>query len=299
MKIKILKLTLSYRDKWKFIIIFLVLLSFTFIIGLLIGGLTGNVYLKKLNFDTKIRNIIHRENIKFTLFGYCIDNKCTKKISYNFDKSERVLIFLSTCIVNYLLLIIFEYLVVPSSEEIQSGKVSKRSKVRINIIRAPIEEKVKSGGKKLVDDVGIEHAEKEILKKLFEAFDNFSPKKSISYSSALLAKPIIVASVLNFMTLIILIFINQDNYVMIYFISNLLLLTTTLSLLITLATTITLYSSVLNGLNSFPGIENNNTGLTIPLLICSIICLIISISVITARCCGCLRDKSKVLKIRF
>ena len=88
MKIKNLQLTYRYKDKWKFIIIFFVLLSSIFMIALLIGRLTGKVYIKKFTFDEKISKIVHRENIKFTLLGYCIDNKCTKHLSYDFDKGR-------------------------------------------------------------------------------------------------------------------------------------------------------------------------------------------------------------------
>lgn len=89
MKIKNLQLNYRYKDKWKFIIILLVLFSFTFMMALLIGGSTGKVYLKKFAFDNKISKIIHRKNIKFTLLGYCIDDKCTKHLSYNFDKGDN------------------------------------------------------------------------------------------------------------------------------------------------------------------------------------------------------------------
>jgi len=55
---------------------------------LLISRLTENVFLNKFTFDRDISKIIQREYIKFTLLDYCIDNKCTKHLSYNFDKGK-------------------------------------------------------------------------------------------------------------------------------------------------------------------------------------------------------------------
>ncbi len=55
----------------------------------LIGGLNRNVYLNKYIFDGSVSSIIKRDNIKFTLLDYCIDNKCTKHLNHNFDIGEK------------------------------------------------------------------------------------------------------------------------------------------------------------------------------------------------------------------
>jgi len=166
-------------------------------------------------------------------------------------------------------------------------------------------DEAKDAGKKVAEDVGkkagdfAEDAEREILKKLFEAFDNFRPKKSTSYSSGLLVKPIIVATILNIFALILLIFVNHDNYVIFYLISNIFLITATILLLFTLVSILALFSLVFDILSSFPGIENNTIGPAILLLICSILFLIIALIVTIARCYGCIGIKSKTLNIRF
>ena len=67
-------------------IICLVLLSLIFFLTMLIGSSVGSVDLNKFTFDDTISKILNRKSIKFTLLGYCIDDKCTKDVSHNFDK---------------------------------------------------------------------------------------------------------------------------------------------------------------------------------------------------------------------
>lgn len=83
-----IKLKVKNKDKCKFVIICLIFISTIFVINILVGGLYGSIYIKKFNFKEGIRKLIERENLKFTLFGYCVDNNCTRDISYDFDISE-------------------------------------------------------------------------------------------------------------------------------------------------------------------------------------------------------------------
>ena len=66
----------------------MIFISTIFIINILVGGLYGSIYIKKYNFKKSISKLIERENLKFTLFGYCVDNNCTRDISYDFDISK-------------------------------------------------------------------------------------------------------------------------------------------------------------------------------------------------------------------
>ena len=79
-----------YKNKYRFVAIFLIYLSLIFFLIMLIGSAVGSVDLNKFTFDAPIREILHRNNIKFTLLGYCIDNKCTKDVSHNFDKGKLI-----------------------------------------------------------------------------------------------------------------------------------------------------------------------------------------------------------------
>jgi len=66
----------------------LVLLSLIFFLTMLIGSTNGSVDLNTFTFEEPISKILQRKNIKFTLLGYCIDDKCTKEVSHNFDKGK-------------------------------------------------------------------------------------------------------------------------------------------------------------------------------------------------------------------
>ncbi|CAG8718995.1 10793_t:CDS:2 [Funneliformis caledonium] len=92
----------TLKDKLRLVTICLILLSTMFFMTMLIGGSTGSVYVNEFTFDKGISELIQRKSIKFTLLGYCIDDVCTKEVSHDFDKA-------------------------PSSKEIQSGEIQKRS----------------------------------------------------------------------------------------------------------------------------------------------------------------------------
>lgn len=79
-----IKLKIKHKDKWRYIAILLVSFSISLFIIMLIGGLNGSIYIKKYYFNEIVRNTLQREKLIFTLYGYCIDNSCTKDISHNF-----------------------------------------------------------------------------------------------------------------------------------------------------------------------------------------------------------------------
>jgi hypothetical protein len=77
-----------YKSKCRVTAICFIFLSLIFFLIILIGSVVGSVYINKFTFDAPIREILHRNNIKFTLLGYCIDDKCAKDVSHNFDKCK-------------------------------------------------------------------------------------------------------------------------------------------------------------------------------------------------------------------
>jgi len=81
----------TYKNKCRVAAIFLVFLSLIFFLTMLIGSAIGSVDLNKFTFDETISEILQRKSIKFTLLGYCIDDKCTKEVSHNFDKGKLYL----------------------------------------------------------------------------------------------------------------------------------------------------------------------------------------------------------------
>ncbi|RIA99272.1 hypothetical protein C1645_800768 [Glomus cerebriforme] len=91
----------TYKNKFRLAAIIFVFLSMIFFLTMLIGSAVGTVDLNTFTFKEPISTILQRKSIKFTLLGYCIDDKCTKDVSHNFDKA-------------------------PTSNEIQSGEINKR-----------------------------------------------------------------------------------------------------------------------------------------------------------------------------
>jgi hypothetical protein len=78
------------KNKWRFASVFLIFLSTLFIVIILLSALNGSIYLSKYTFDEPIKEIIQKDNIKFTVYGYCIDNDCKKKeLSHDFDKCKK------------------------------------------------------------------------------------------------------------------------------------------------------------------------------------------------------------------
>lgn len=78
----------TYKNKCRLAAMFLIFLSLIFFLTMLIGGAVGSIDLNTFTFEEPISKILQRKNIKFTLLGYCIDNKCTREISHNFDKGK-------------------------------------------------------------------------------------------------------------------------------------------------------------------------------------------------------------------
>jgi len=77
------------KNKLRFAFVILIFLSTLFVVIVLLGGLTGSIYLSKYTFDKPVKEIIQKDNIKFTVYGYCVDNDCKKKeLSHDFDKRK-------------------------------------------------------------------------------------------------------------------------------------------------------------------------------------------------------------------
>lgn len=68
--------------------VILIVVSLIFLLSILIGGAVGTVVLNTFSFEQPISEIIRIKTIKFTILGYCIDNKCTSNIVHNFDKGK-------------------------------------------------------------------------------------------------------------------------------------------------------------------------------------------------------------------
>jgi hypothetical protein len=67
--------------------IVLIFLSTLLLFVLLVGGRTRSVYLSKFTFKDPIKFITQKNEITFTLYGHCVDDKCTQPNMLNdFDK---------------------------------------------------------------------------------------------------------------------------------------------------------------------------------------------------------------------
>jgi hypothetical protein len=82
-----------YKDKLRATIAIFVFLSLLFLTTILIGSINGSVFLSKFTFSEPIIEILQKNDITFTLMGYCIDNSCTSQLSHNFDKGRIVFIY--------------------------------------------------------------------------------------------------------------------------------------------------------------------------------------------------------------
>ena len=65
------------KNKYNVAILLFILLSLVCLLTMLIGSAIGSVYLNTFTFDKTIGVIFQRNNIKFTLFGYCINDICS------------------------------------------------------------------------------------------------------------------------------------------------------------------------------------------------------------------------------
>ncbi|CAG8828556.1 29640_t:CDS:2, partial [Gigaspora margarita] len=70
----------------KYASVTLIALSSLFLFILLVGSVK-TIYLAKFYFDEPIKVLTGKNEIKFTLYGYCVDDNCTKpSLANNFDK---------------------------------------------------------------------------------------------------------------------------------------------------------------------------------------------------------------------
>jgi hypothetical protein len=257
----------TYKNKCKFFAILLVFMSLIFFLTMLFGSAVGSVDLNKFTFDEPISTVLQRKSIKFTLLGYCIDDKCTNHVSHDFDKA-------------------------PTSDEIKSGEVKKRSidadiddpkynHIDINPSEAADKagdiandagDAAKNAGEKageIANDAGekakeaAENAKDFAVNALLDAFDNFTPKESTNGKSGWIARPIIAASIFNTLTLFLLLIINDDNRKYCYPSAIILLLVSFILNIASFFTTFSLFTLVFNVIGAFPGIGDNRTGAAI------------------------------------
>ena len=72
--------------------VILILLSILLLIILLLGS-SKTIYLSKFTFEVLIKLITKKNNITFSLYGYCLDNSCTTpSLVNNFDKCKLLIL---------------------------------------------------------------------------------------------------------------------------------------------------------------------------------------------------------------
>ena len=77
-----------YKSKSRNAVILLIFLSTIFLLTILIGSFIGTVYLNVFTFNEPLSSILQRKNIKFTLFGHCIDDRCSKNLTVNTEQGN-------------------------------------------------------------------------------------------------------------------------------------------------------------------------------------------------------------------
>lgn len=186
------------------------------------------------------------------------------------------------------------FYIAPTSEEILSGQVHKRD-ININPneignsigntaqdVGSSLNNAAKDAGNTINTAIGgIDKIGQEAIKALLSAFDNFVPKVPTYGKSRWIAFPIIIASIFNSITLILLLITNSKYKIYCYLITLAFLLISFIFNLVSFIITFSLFSLVFNVIGAFPGIGGNHTGPAMILSGCSCFFLFISLSLIT------------------
>ncbi|CAG8545435.1 11857_t:CDS:2 [Acaulospora morrowiae] len=232
---------------------FFIFLSTLFLLILLIGG-TGAIYLSKFTFDDPIKFITKKNEISFTLYGYCVDDQCSQpSMTHNFDE-------------------------IPSPAEITNGssiinlKRFDPSDVGTTIEHAgsTVGSTVEDAGKNTVNE-GKKIAEEApgLLKSLLDGFANFKPKTPTVGLSGFFSLPYLFAMMFNLIALFFL-------YFQLNFLAVILLSTSTFLNFIALLFDLLLFVWIFELIAIIPGIGSQHTGPGIHLAGWSVIFLIIA-----------------------
>ncbi|RIB07034.1 hypothetical protein C2G38_2215581 [Gigaspora rosea] len=247
----------------------LILLSILLLLILLLGS-SKTIYLSKFTFDDLIKFITKKNDITFTLYGYCVDNSCTTpSLVNNFDK-------------------------LPSSSEI-TGKSSNQNHLDIPIPSIPtpsipnvpssVEPAVSAVSSAVTDAANTAANTAGDIAALLSAFDNFKPRSPTANVSGFFTIPYLIALIFNVISLPLL-------YFHFTIIAALLILTSSLLNFIACFFDLLLFVWVFDLISIIPGIGSQNTGPGIYLATMSVSFLTVATILLCIGSCSTVRSSS-------
>ncbi|CAG8452247.1 15434_t:CDS:2 [Dentiscutata heterogama] len=258
--------------------VILILLSILLLIILLLGS-SKTIYLSKFTFEAPIKLITKKNDITFSLYGYCLDNSCTTpSLVNNFDK-------------------------LPSSSEI-TGKYLNKKRLDIPILSIPtpsipgVEPAVSAISSAVINAANtaantatntageIAAVAPGLLSKLLSAFDNFKPRSSTVNFSRFFSIPYLIALIFNVISLPLL-------YFHFTIIAGLLILTSFLLNIIACFFDLLLFVWVFDLISIIPGIGSQITSPDIYLATMSASFLTVAAILLCIDLCNTVRITSK------
>ncbi|KAF0520694.1 hypothetical protein F8M41_016168 [Gigaspora margarita] len=205
----------------KYASVTLIALSSLFLFILLVGSVK-TIYLATFYFDEPIKVLTGKNEIKFTLYGYCVDDNCTKpSLANNFDKipsSSEVIPSIPTLIS------------LPSNPPIPSSNPSN----------PPIPSSIPSSSP---NDIAA----------LSNGLNDFKPKSSMANISGIFSIPYLLSLIINTFALILL-------YLKLQIITILSIIISTILNIFSFAFDLFLFNQVFNVVAFIPGIGSLQIG---------------------------------------
>ncbi|CAG8574503.1 639_t:CDS:2, partial [Racocetra persica] len=265
--------------------VIIIILS-TLLLFILLVGSSKTIFLSKFIFDSKISFITKTNDITFTLYGHCVDDKCTTpSLVNNFDK-------------------------VPSSSEI-NNKSSNRKRLDIPNVPTPsiptpsVPDVPSSVGpaasavSSAVNDAAntavnaaqdIAAKAQELLSKLLSSFDNFKPKSPTSNIAGFFSIPYLLAFIFNIISLPFL-------YFNITMIATYIIVASAFLNILACVFDLLLFVWVFDLISIIPGIGSQQTGPAIYLAALSAALLTVAVILLSiSSCCNSVRSTGKFVK---
>ncbi|CAG8468240.1 8628_t:CDS:2 [Paraglomus brasilianum] len=270
----------------------LIALSTLLLSVLLIAG-SGSVYLSKFVFDDPIRFITKKSSITFTLYGHCVDDKCTKpSMVYRFDQMPTS----SEIVGNNSSIPSFTKRLdvggaINGAGQAASGAASGAGQAASDAgqaVSGAAEDGANKAGQVATDaaNAAADAAQKamKLLSSLLDGLKNFQPKKAINGITGLFSVPYLFALICNVITLVLL-FFNLPS------IAALFLFVAVFMNVLALVFDLLLFVWVFELVGLIPGIGDSFTGPGIRLAECSAAFLTLATLLLGGRlyymlCCG-------------
>ncbi|CAG8571912.1 8719_t:CDS:2 [Paraglomus occultum] len=272
----------------------LIALSTLLLSVLLIGG-SGSVYLSKFVFDDLIKGITKKSSITFTLYGHCVDDKCTKpSMVYRFDQmptSSEIINITSSNPLSFTKRLDIGG-AVSGAGQAASDAGQAVSNAGQSAANSPAGDAAKNGidaaGQAASDAANsaadIAQKAAKLLSSMLDGLKNFQPKRAINGITGLFSVPYVVALICNVIALVLLFFSLPS-------IATLFLFVAVFMNALALVFDLLLFVWVFELVGLIPGIGDSFTGPGIRIAECSAAFLALATLLLGGRlyymlCCG-------------